>query len=69
MKDKLPGDYPALNSVETCAACGFFQSHDNEEEYIWPVFGMKYVGTKKNKRIIRTCPRCGYQWNERALNG
>ena len=74
-------DYPEFNSVPKCKMCGYEPLYEGEKpfpmkyrplesERRFSMFPFKpAILSAKPEHIRRTCPRCGYTWYERTLEG
>lgn len=63
---------PPMDSMRVCVKCGSGQQNDAIGAMRRPISyrcaGFKGNGTRIDECLIRTCSRCGYEWEEACLD-
>lgn len=59
---------PKMNSVLVCVKCNSGQESDSvsaaRRPTRWHGIGLKFDGAYSDEALVRTCTRCGYEWEE-----
>lgn len=64
-------EYPELNSVERCPACGADGRVTDvclECQHVRWKFAKEYVELALQPQIKRTCPTCNFYWYEKTFS-